>query len=199
MKFLKTAFLFLLLLPLLADGQKKEKKPAVLAIFGSARFVYVQAVDGNEFDRDLYPADRLAIADLRDALKAWGRYTLTVDREKAELVFVVRKGRLASAEVGTGVGMGGADDSPIGARGAQFPNGRQRQQGPEFGAGAEAGPPEDLLQVCQLTPNGKLSGPLWIHSFVNGLDAPRMLLFHQFKEAVEKAYPSPPPSPPAKP
>jgi hypothetical protein len=208
MNHLKLAFLILLLLPGLAGAQKKAKKPIIPAVFNSARFVFVQAEDGEEFDRRIYPEDRMAIADLRDALHAWGRYTITAEREKADLVFVVRKGRLASADVNGSIGAG--QDPQVGGQRAQFPgNQRQQgtgiggQQGTGFGAGAEAGPPDDVLQVCQLTPNGKLSGPLWSHSFANGLDAPRLLLFKQFKDEVEKAYPSqppgPPPSPPSKP
>lgn len=204
MKHFKLALLILLLAPGFVAAQKKAKKPIVPAVFNSARFVYVQAVDGQEFDRNLYPEDRMAIADVRDALQVWGRYTLTVERDKADLVFVVRKGRLASADVDGGIGTG--QNPQVGGQRVQFP-GNQRQQGPGaggpasagVGVGAEAGPPDDLLQVCQLTPNGKLSAPLWIHSFANGLDAPRLLLFKQFKDAVEKAYPNPPPKPPTKP
>jgi hypothetical protein len=38
-----------------------------------------------------------------------------------------------------------------------------------------------------------------MRSIAGGLDAPRLSLFAQFKNEVEKAYPSTPPSPPAKP
>lgn len=106
MNHLKLAFLILLLLPGLAGAQKKAKKPIIPAVFNSARFVFVQAEDGEEFDRRIYPEDRMAIADLRDALHAWGRYTITAEREKADLVFVVRKGRLASADVNGSIGAG---------------------------------------------------------------------------------------------
>ena len=84
--------------------------------------MYVEAVDGEEFNPNLSPADRIAIADLRDLLRAWGRYTFTADREKAELVFVVRKGRRVSA--GTGGGMGGGmgnDDDQISRPNMQGP------------------------------------------------------------------------------
>jgi hypothetical protein len=154
--------------------------------------VYVEAVDGDEFKPGLYTPDLLAIADVRDAIQHWGRYTITVEREKADLVFVVRKGRLAEADLGGGVG-GGANP-----QGAQGP-GQQRSRGTVLDVGGEAGPEDDLLEVCQFNPNGKLSGPLWIHTFKDGLGAPRLILFEQFKEEVEKAYPDTPANTAAKP
>ena len=209
MKSLKLTVLLLLLLPALAMAQKKEKKPKLPEAFDHAHFVFVEAVDGEEFKPGLDTADRLAIADLRDALQSWGRYKLIVEREKADLIFVVRKGRLAEARVGGGINDSGQD--PIGdpqagpqggqmggQMGSQFP-GQQRQRGTTPGAGGEAGPEDDLLKVCQLNVNGKLSGPLWIHTFQNGLNPPRLILFAQFKEEVEKAYPVVPASTPPKP
>jgi hypothetical protein len=213
MKLFKAKVLLLLLLPATMVAQKKEKKPSLPEVFEHARFVYVEAIDGEEFNPGLDTADRLAIADLRDAIKAWGRYTLTAEREKADLVFVVRKGRLAEGQAGnvnSGIENGGgieAGQDPLGRsqsgqqagqQGGQFP-GQQRERGPGFGAGGEADREDDLLKICQLKPDGKLSGSLWIHSFANGLEAPRLLLFTQFKDALEKAYPSAPASAPAKP
>ena len=77
--------------------------------------------------------------------------------------------------------------------------GQQRTRGPELGVGGEAGPEDDLLEVRQSTPNGKLSGPIWMHTFANGLNPPRLLLFVQLRDEVEKTYPKAPASPPAKP
>ncbi len=213
MKIFAGTVLFLLLLPTLSVAQKKTKKPDLPEVFGTARLVYVQAEDGQEFDSNLDSADRIAIADLRDALKAWGRYTITPERDKADLIFVVRKGRM-----GRGNARGGVSDEPdsqMGPRGGQFPQGGgfpqdggvpqggpvpgQRGRASEPGAGGENAPESDLLQVCQLNQNGKLTRPLWVHLFVNGLDGPRFLLFAQFKNEVERAYPSEPANPPAKP
>lgn len=196
MKSFKVAILLMALIPTLALAQKKAKKPSVPEVFEHAHFVYVQAVDGNEFDPNLDPADRVAIADVRDAIKAWGRYTMTVDREKADLVFIVRKGR--PAEGRGGVGVGNMEDPQAGPMGTQVP-GQRHGLGPGVSVGGEAGPEDDQLQVCQLNAAGKLGGTLWIRSFASGLDAPRLLLFAQLKDAVEKAYPSVPPSSSAKP
>lgn len=180
------ALLLLLLLPSLTPAQKKPRKPIVPEVFDHARYVYVEAIGGEEFDRGLNPEDRIAIADVRDALKAWGRYTLTVDRDKADLIFVVRKGRAAQAGVGIGSGQD-LESSTIGPQGNQNP---QRQRDTALTVGGEAGPEDDMLQICQLNPNGKRSGALWIRSAANGLDGPGVRLFAQFRDAVEKAYPA---------
>ena len=87
------AIALLLLFPAALLLQAKDKKKTIVpAVFGQARYVYVEAVDGREFDPNLYPEDREAIADVRDALADWNRYTLTTEREQADLVIVVRKG-----------------------------------------------------------------------------------------------------------
>jgi hypothetical protein len=198
MKSIESIALLLLLLPTLAPAQKKAKKPSVPEIFDHARYVYVEAVDGQEFSPGLDPDDRIAIADVRDELQKWGRYNLTIDRNQADLVFVIRKGRLAGAETTGSIG-GGGPYPRTGPEGGQLPGRQQRPQGPGFGVGSEVGPPDDLLQVCQLNADGKLSGPLWIRSFAGGLDAPRVALFKQFKDDVEKAYPSAPATPASKP
>jgi hypothetical protein len=212
MRCLKAVTLVLVLLPTLAFAQKKAKKPAIPAAIDQARSVYVEAADGEEFNSNLPLGDRMAIADLRDALREWGRYTFTAEREKADLVFVVRKGRSTSAGARGGIGDGNDpitqpnSQGPLGQqgqRGMQNPSqqypGQAQQSGPGFGAGGEDGFEDDVLNVCQLKPDGKLSTPLWSRSFAHGLDAPRLLLFAQFKDAVEKAYPITPPSTPAKP
>jgi hypothetical protein len=186
------AMAFLLLIPAALFVQAKDKKQSSLpAVFEQARYVYVEAVDGREFDPNLYPEDREAIADVRDALTDWNRYTLITEREQADLVIVVRKGRAASADAGVssrsgpGLGSGGA--------GAQIPGqGRSGvpMGGPGIQTGGEIGPAEDFFEVCQINANGKLSSPLWERTMPEGLDAPRVLLFREFRAAVEKAYPS---------
>ena len=45
----------------------------------------------------LFPEDREAIANVQDALKDWHRYALTINRGDADLIIIVRKGRLAAA------------------------------------------------------------------------------------------------------
>jgi hypothetical protein len=164
-----------------APAQKKPKRPVIPAVFDHARYVYVQAVDGDAFNQKLYPEDRQAIADVESGLRYWGRYSLTVDRSQADLVFVVRKGRLASAHGDVAVIRGSGSQS------TQSPG--TRGNGTAVGGGAEVGPPDDLLWVCTLDPSGKLSTPLWTGTKENGLTSPDVPLFQEFRGAVDSAYP----------
>jgi hypothetical protein len=168
--------------------QAKNKKPIVPAVFGQAQYVYVEAVDGKEFDPNLNPDDRIAIADLRDALGSWKRYILTTSRDEAQLVFVVRKGRAAQGTV------------ELTPRHGSLPGGAGQPGGIGAGAGigAEVGPPDDLLEVCMVNTDGMLGGPLWERSMPDGLNAPKVMLLEQFEEAVDKAYPPQPAGTPQK-
>lgn len=123
-------------------------------------------------------------------MRDWGRYVLTIDRNQAELIFVVRTGRVAEAKLGGSVGVG--DRNPMGAPG------QQRPIGTGVMLGAAAGPPDDLLRVC--LPNGSrtLDSPIWTRSEKDGLAGPEVPLLQQLKKAVEHDYP-PATSQPAKP
>lgn len=210
---------------LLPVHAKDKKQPSLPAALNEAHTVYVEAVYGREFDANLDAPDREAIADVRDALRGWNRYVFTSERGEADLVFVVRKGRIAEGE-----SRGGVDRDPIaqdGQMGAQMP-GAQRPagstagpgmgsgsgpgmgpgtgpgigtgpgMGPDTGMGPDevgggmAGSADDLFEVCQIKPNGKRTAPLWTRSLRGGLDSPRLVLFQQFRDAVERAYPSQP-------
>lgn len=194
----RKAIVLLLVFPATLLLHAKNKKPNVPAVFGQAQYVYVQAVDGRQFDPNLNPDDREAIADVQDALSNWHRYVLVTDRDEADLVIVVRRGRAAEAGVGMsprggpnsggiGVGSGGAQQSPGQGR-AGAPMGGQ-MGGPGIETTGEMGPADDFFEVCQHNTEGTLTTPLWERTMPDGLDAPRVLLFQQFREAVDKAYP----------
>ena len=68
-----------------------------------------------------------------------------------------------------------------------------------MGAETEVGPVEDLLKVYMLTSDGRLGAQIWTRSLEDGLNAPQLALFRQFRAAVERAYPSVPASQPSKP
>ena len=76
--------LLLLLLFFPGPAQSKKKDPDVPALFRQARYVFVEAVDGDEFNPRLYPEDRQAIADVRNALQTWNRYALIIRRQDAD-------------------------------------------------------------------------------------------------------------------
>ncbi len=177
----KTITLLLLLLPALAVSHAKPKKPYKLpALFNQARFVYVEALDGQEFDPRLNPDDVKAIGDLSDALYDWNRYVVVTRRDHADLIFVVRKGRLATTRVGVQAGAG-----PQGV-----PN--TRPNGPGYGTsvGEEVGPRDDLLEVYAPNPNEPRGTLLWEHTLHDGLNPPELALFKQLKDEVEREYPN---------
>lgn len=187
----------LLLLLVSSALYAKDKKPQVPAAFRNATYVYVESPDGDELRPGLYPGDREAIGDVEDALRDWKRYTLTTRRSEAELVIVVRKGRVANARVGV-IAAGqsyppnqtpnrGPSSGPGSGPGSGPASGPA--SGPGVGVGAQAGPEDDMLRVYMLSPDNKLEGPIWDRSMTDGLDAPQLPLFKQLKAAVEKAYP----------
>jgi hypothetical protein len=172
----KAAALLLGFVPVLAFAGKKSKKPIVPALFNQAQYVYVQATDGSEFNPNLLPEDEQAIADVQQAIQRWGRYILTVDRSDADLVFVVRTGRLLTGRGNVGI-----------IRGGPFPG--QGGNGTVVGGGGEVGPPDDLLWVCTLDTDGQLATPLWQRTEADGLAHPDVPLFMEFERAVDQAYP----------
>lgn len=192
MKTIKILALAMVLFPTLVLA---EKKPKVAPAINQAHTVYVQAADGEETKPGLAREDMQAIANVRIALRNWGRYTFTDDRSKADLIFVVRTakrrmdggGGFGRGTQGNGSGVSGHGGDMPAPQGGQFP-------GQEHDS---AVPPDDnpfdvdRLDVCQLKPNGKLTSALWSRSMDGGLTPPRLLLFAQFRDEVEKAYPAP--------
>jgi hypothetical protein len=194
MKTIKIVGLALVLFPTLVLA---EKKPKVAEAINQAHTVYVQAADGEETKPGLAREDMQAIANVRFLLRNWGRYTFTDDRSKADLIFVVRTVRRRADNGGTGAYGGrsaGGNGSGVGAGGSDMPapqGGQFPGQQSESAAMNDSPFDMDRLEVCQLKPNGKLTGALWSRSMDGGLAPPRLLLFEQFKTEVEKAFPAP--------
>jgi len=194
MKRCKSIGLLLILIPALGLAQQKTKKHnEVSAAFQNAHFVYVESVDGDAMKPGLFPVDHQAIFDVQDAVRDWNRYALAYRREQADLVFVVRKGRIASAQTFPGVPAG--TRLPGGQTQGRAPGqaGGQAEDPDGVGKEAEVGPENDMLRVYLVSSDGKLSGPLWTREIKDGLDAPQLVLFQQLRTAVERAYPSQPP------
>jgi hypothetical protein len=210
MKPLKWIGLLLVLIPAFATIQGKPKKPDKLpAIFDQARYVHVEAVDGQKFDPGLFPEDRQAIVDMEGALRNWGRYVLVLRRDKADLIFVVHKGRQTGAgargplDPQGDIARQGCDD-PQGGNGRQGRNGPQGANGPQNASGqsdcvddpatgvalgSEVGPADDLLEIYVRNSDQSRGAPLWVHTRTGGLDRPDLELFKQFKDQVEQDYP----------
>jgi len=190
MKPLPAVVSLLLLAPAIVPAHAKSKKPYKLpAIFSQATYVYVEAVDGQQFDPRLYPEDRQAIANVQSALEDWHRYTLTVKREEAELIFVVRKGREAEARVGI---QGGTP--PLGTPGRpqnnpNNPNGPNSPGGVGTSVGGEVGPPDDLLEVYYKSADHAHGMMIWQRTEADGLDRPDVALLRELRNEVERTYP----------
>ena len=181
---------------------KDKKKSTLPAIFSNARYVYVQAEDGDIMKPGLVPEDREAIADVQDALKNWNRYAVTLNRKDADLIIIVRKGRLASVQLNGGIGVG-ATPGINGSYPSRNPGGTGNANPDRngtvesVGARSEVGPNNDILRVYSLSPQGSLIGPFWSNEMKDGLDAPDVPLLRALKEAVEHAYPPQPAGQPA--
>ena len=162
-------------------------------IFDTARYVYVQAEDADRLSGGLTPDDRQAIYNVEKQLRAWNRYTLTLDRKNADLVLVVHKSAIGSNNVPVVVapqrqpGQPGRSPFPRDPSDPSDPSNSPQPGGP--GLGAEAGSPDDELSVHMLDGDGTLSGPIWHEAAKNGLSSPSMTLFKHLKQDVEDAYP----------
>jgi hypothetical protein len=151
-------------------AKSKDTLPLILL---SSHFVYVEALDGDQFDPHVIPDDRQAIFNVQQAIQNWKRYIITVKRSDAELIFVVRKGRIASVQPGVGIGGGSRTGG--------------RPDVVRAGASGDVGSPNDLFEVCILNPDGSRTGPIWTRSMKDGLDPPNISLFQQLKQAVDAA------------
>jgi hypothetical protein len=191
MKLITSVALALALAAPLAVAKDKKKKD-VPAILNTARFVYVEAEDGDIMNPRLFPEDREAIADVQDELKDWNRYAVALHQSDAELVMVVRKGRLVGAQAHGGVGIGTGPEV-----GGNYPrsrnpadsNSRAGGVSTEIGGRAEAGPPDDMLRIFAVKPDGSRGALLWTGAMQDGLSAPQLLLVKQLKQEIDRAYP----------
>ncbi len=178
--------LFLLLLGstsllLVAQSKPGKKEESLPALFKNAQYVDVEAYDGDALNPGVIPEDRNAIYNVEQGLKDWHRYSVVYERDRADLVFLVRKGRIATVTPSAGVDIGARN------RNQSPPDPMRTTTG--VGVDAEAGSPDDMLAVYFIDASGKLSGPIWEHSLKGGLDAPALPLFERVKHEVETAYP----------
>lgn len=55
----------------------------------NARYVYVTAYDGGQFNPRLLPEDRQAIAAVQDAIQHWGQYIVVYRPQDADMILAV--------------------------------------------------------------------------------------------------------------
>jgi hypothetical protein len=88
---LKRIFLgsFSLVVFLVGIAVASQTTPDMPRIFANARFVYVTAYEGDQFNPNLLPEDRAAIANVQDAIQKWGKLTLVYRPEDADIILRV--------------------------------------------------------------------------------------------------------------
>jgi hypothetical protein len=167
----------------LSSGQATgpSKKHAPSAMLASAQYVFVEPYSGSDVptatvEPHVSAEDREAVGNVQNAILQWGQYKLAARRSEADLIVFIRKGRLASANGGVRVHVGTSNPAPGG------PSQTDAAAAPL--GGAEVGPDQDIFWVYSLDPDGKLTGPIWQKTLKDGLDAPQLVLFEKFKEAV---------------
>jgi hypothetical protein len=60
--------------------------PGTLA---NAQYVYVASYEGHQFDTNLLPEDREAIASVQNAIQTWGKLTLVYQPSQADIIILV--------------------------------------------------------------------------------------------------------------
>ncbi len=73
--------------PPVAQVPKIQPFPKTLI---NARYVYVTAYDGGQFNINLLPEDRQAISAVQDAIQRWGHYIVVYRPDQADMIFAVQ-------------------------------------------------------------------------------------------------------------
>lgn len=79
-----------LVLAMLSAVAAADKTPRIPLTLSNARFVYVTAYDGDQFNVDLLPEDREAIARVQDAIEKWQKLTLVYRPQDADIILAVQ-------------------------------------------------------------------------------------------------------------
>jgi len=91
-RFSLTAAILILMTAIFALAAPKPSSanvPAFPATLANARYVYVAAYDGDQFDPNLLPEDRNAIGAVQSAIQTWGKLTLVYEPSQAEIIILV--------------------------------------------------------------------------------------------------------------
>lgn len=86
-------FLSLMLAVTASVAASPPKAPAKIPPFPgtlvNARYVYITSYDGDEFNPNLLPPDRQAIASVQNAIQSWGKFTIVYKPHEADIVLMV--------------------------------------------------------------------------------------------------------------
>ncbi|HKM86412.1 MAG TPA: hypothetical protein VJW96_09405 [Terriglobales bacterium] len=64
--------------------------PEMPRTLSNARFVYVTAYDGDQFNPNLLPEDRDAIARVQDGIEKWGKLIVVYRPQEADIILAVQ-------------------------------------------------------------------------------------------------------------
>lgn len=81
---------FILAAAMLSAGAPSANPHPMPAILANARFVYITSYDGGQFNPDLLPADRAAIARVENAIEKWGKLTVVYRPQEADVILAVQ-------------------------------------------------------------------------------------------------------------
>ena len=157
----------LLLLPAACFGQQALNPLPKLVVH--AKYVLVTTYQGYDLSNpNVLPDDRQAVLAVQDAIKKWGRYELAYRPQDADLIFLVRKGRIMEAQPQLRVG--GGSNMPVNV-GANTP--------------VDVGDKRDMLAMFTAE-EGVDGTALWRNFESGGLEPPQMALMQELRKAVEK-------------
>lgn len=91
--------LLCLALATLSAVASADKTPPIPLTLSNARFVYVTAYDGDQFNPNLLPEDRAAISRVQDGIEKWGKLVVVYEPQEADIILAVQS--RPSEDVGT--------------------------------------------------------------------------------------------------
>ena len=86
----KLAAILLCVFTMAIAASALPKVPPMPGTLANARYVYVAAYDGDQFDPNLLSDDRAAIARVQDAIQKWGKLILVYRPEDADVILIVQ-------------------------------------------------------------------------------------------------------------
>lgn len=151
----------------IAFGQSYQPLPKLVV---HAHYVLVTTNTGDDLTNPhVMPDDRQAVLNVQNAIKKWGRYALAYREKDADLILLVRKGRVAESQPGIRFGAGSTMKPNVGAD-----------------APTDMGDRRDMLALYDAS-KGIDSAPLWRELMEDGLNSPQVDLVQDLREAVDAA------------
>jgi len=90
MNYKKILLVVLVMMFAVVGAWASQNIPPIPRTLSNARFVYVAAYDGDQFDPSLSPDDRVAIARVQERVQKWGKLTIVYRPEDADIILLVQ-------------------------------------------------------------------------------------------------------------